>query len=326
MPKLHASIIVTYKCNARCNMCEVWKYPTKTADEITPAIIRKLPDLFFANVTGGEPFIRPDLPDIIHELRKKAKRIVISTNGYFTEKILALCSRYPDLGIRISIEGLQKNNDEIRQLKNGFDRTIRTLMLLRERGMKDIGFGMTVQDSNAEDLACLYELASALGYEFATATLHNSHYFHKWDNVIREPEKVAAEFKKIILKMLKSNDLKKWFRAYFNLGLVRYIRKRPRALPCEMGNDGFFLDPLGEVLACNGMDEKHSMGNLNHQSWDEIWNSEQAQEVRARVKNCRKNCWMIGNAAPAIWHHPVQPVLWVVKNKLRLAFGNDIEV
>jgi molybdenum cofactor biosynthesis enzyme MoaA len=96
-------------------MCEVWKYPTRTEDEITLDVIRKLPNLFFANVTGGEPFIRPDLPLIIRELRKKAKRIVISTNGYFTEKILALCSQYPDLGIRISIEGLPKSNDDIRQ-------------------------------------------------------------------------------------------------------------------------------------------------------------------------------------------------------------------
>lgn len=85
--KLHGSIIVTYRCNARCNMCDVWKFPTKPAEEIGLDVIRKLPNLFFANVTGGEPFVRQDLPDIITELRKKAKRIVISTNGFFTDRI-----------------------------------------------------------------------------------------------------------------------------------------------------------------------------------------------------------------------------------------------
>ncbi|MDD5065733.1 MAG: radical SAM protein [bacterium] len=326
MSKLHASIIVTYKCNARCNMCEVWKYPTKTSDEITLDIVKKLPKLFFANVTGGEPFIRPDLPLIIEELRKKAKRIVISTNGFFTDKIISLCSKYPDLGIRISIEGLQKNNDDIRQLKNGFDKTIKTLLILRDRGVKDIGFGMTVQDSNAEDLTYLYELSCALGYEFATATLHNSHYFHKLDNVIHDKKKVEAEFKKIIVKMLKSNELKKWFRAYFNFGLINYIDNKPRLLPCKMGQDGFFVDPLGDVLACNGMDKKYSMGNLKEQSWEEIWNSPKAREIRQMVGTCSKNCWMIGSAAPAIWHHPVKPVLWVIKNKAKLLFKNDIEL
>jgi sulfatase maturation enzyme AslB (radical SAM superfamily) len=197
-------------------------------------------------------------------------------------------------------------------------------MLLREKGMKDIGFGMTVQDRNAADLPFLYEIAASLGYEFATATLHNSHYFHKWDNVIHDPEKVAVEFKKIIGKMLQSNSPKTWFRAYFNSGLIRYMHNQPRLLPCEMGQDGFFVDPLGDVLACNGMDKKYSMGNLKHQSWEEIWTGEKAQEVRRMVNQCPKNCWMIGSAAPAIRHHPLKPILWVAKNKMRMALKNDI--
>lgn len=44
-------------------------------------------------------------------------------------------------------------------------------------GMKDVGFGMTVQDKNAPDLVPLYELSNEMGMEFATASLHNSFYF-----------------------------------------------------------------------------------------------------------------------------------------------------
>jgi MoaA/NifB/PqqE/SkfB family radical SAM enzyme len=313
---LHASIIVTYRCNARCNMCDVWKSPTKPCEEINLDIIEKLPEMFFTNITGGEPFIRQDLPDIVAAIRKKTKRIVISTNGYFTDRIVSLCKKYPDLGIRISIEGLPKTNDDIRKIPDGFDRGFRTLLELRTLGIKDIGFGMTVQDINYKDLIPLYQLSKALGYEFATATLHNSHYFHKLDNKIKTKEPVIAEFNKLITELLKSNRLKDWFRAYFNHGLVNYIQGNKRMLPCEMGGDGFFVDPYGDILACNGMDEKQSMGNLYTQSWDEIWNSEQAKKVRETVKTCPKNCWMIGSAAPAIRHHPVKPLLWVLKKKL----------
>jgi len=123
MDRLHASIIVTYRCNARCNMCDVWRYPTKASDEITPSLIRKLPNLFFANVTGGEPFVRQDLPEIVCELRKKAKRIVVSTNGFFTGRILSLCKKYPDIGIRISMEGQGGSNDLIRGMPGGYKRT-----------------------------------------------------------------------------------------------------------------------------------------------------------------------------------------------------------
>ena len=324
--KLHGSVIITYRCNARCNMCEVWKNPTKASEEIGVDVIEKLPRMFFTNITGGEPFVRQDLPNIVRVLSKKTKRIVISTNGYFTDRIVALCKKYPDIGIRISIEGLAKVNDEIRRIPDGFDRGLRTLLELRAMGVKDIGFGMTVQDLNYKDLVPLYQLACGLRYEFATSAVHNSHYFHKWDNRIEDRGKACGEFEKLIRLLLKSRRVKDWFRAYFNYGLINYIKGNKRLLPCEMGKDGFFLDPWGDILACNGMDEKVSMGNLKEQTWDEIWNSKRADEVRQRVKDCKKNCWMVGSAAPAMWHHPIKPILWVLKNKIRLVLGKDIDI
>jgi Fe-coproporphyrin III synthase len=319
--KLHGSIIVTSRCNAKCNMCDVWQYPSKPEEEIGLDVYEKLPQMFFTNITGGEPFVRKDLPEIVALLRRKTKRIVISTNGFFTDRIIALCEKYPDLGIRISIEGAQETNDKIRGIPEGTERTERTLLKLREMGIRDIGFAMTVQDMNAKDLVGLYEKAESFGYEFATATLHNSHYFCKTDNRIEDKEMVAGEFRRLIARLLRSNKPKQWFRAYFNHGLINYIYGRPRFLPCEMGQDGFFLDPYGDVLACNGMERKMPMGNLKTQSWDEIWNGVKAHDVRNAVKNCKRNCWMIGSAAPAIWHHPVKPALWVLGNKIQAMQG-----
>ena len=316
--KLHGSIILTYRCNAKCNMCDVWHYPTKPAEEIGLDVIEKLPEMFFTNITGGEPFVRQDIEEIVALLRKKTKRIVISTNGYFTDKIISLCKKYPDLGIRISIEGQKETNDAIRRIPDGYDRSMKTLYTLRDMGIKDIGFGMTVQDVNARDLVPLYELSKELGYEFATATLHNSHYFHKSDNMIHDKDMVIGEFEKLIDELLKSKKLKSWFRAYFNDGLINYIKGNKRLLPCEMGQDGFFMDPWGDILPCNGMDVKQPMGNLKEQSWDEIWNSRRAQEVKNMVKTCPKNCWMIGSVAPAIHRHPIKPIMWVIKRQLGL--------
>ena len=133
--------------------------------------------MYFTNITGGEPFIRDDLEEIVEELGKLSDRIVISTNGFFTDRILKLTKRFPKVGIRISIEGLEKTNNEIRGLPNGFYRGYETLKQLRARGMKDVGFGMTIQDRNAADLVPLYNLSDELGMEFATASLHNSFYF-----------------------------------------------------------------------------------------------------------------------------------------------------
>ena len=319
--KLHGSIIITYRCNARCNMCDCYKDPSKPSDELTLDVIKKLPEMAFTNITGGETFTRLDIGDIVEELYKKTDRIVISTNGSYPDRILDLCKKFPQVGIRISIEGLQETNDKIRGLKDGWNKGYETLTKLVEMGHKDVGFGMTVQDMNCKDLLELYKIADKFGMEFATATLHNSFYFRKTDNKIDDKLMVAKEFEKLINELLKSKSPKKWFRGYFNHGLINYIYGQPRLLPCMMADNGFFLDPFGNVLPCNGSAEKWSMGNLNEKTWDEIWNSKEADEVRNKVRNCNRNCWMIGSAAPAMKKKIWVPAAWVIKHKIKGSYS-----
>lgn len=313
--KLNGTVIVTYRCNAKCTMCNRYKAPSKPEEEISIETIKKLPEMYFTNITGGEPFIRDDLKDIVRELLKKSDRIVISTNGFFTDRIVELCKEFPQVGIRISIEGLEKTNNEIRGLDDGFNRGYTTLKKLVDMGMKDVGFGMTVQDRNAADLVPLYNISDELGMEFATASLHNSFYFVESNNIIKDRLTVAQNFEDLVNRLLDSNSPKKWFRAYFNHGLINYIFSQKRLLPCDMSFDTFFIDPYGDVMPCNGTKEKQVMGNLNRQSWEELWNSEQAEKVRSFVRNCDRNCWMIGSVSPAMHKYIYKPAAWVVKHK-----------
>lgn len=311
---MEALIAITYRCNAKCYMCNTWQFPTDAADEITPQDIEKIPSgLKFVNITGGEPFIRQDIEDIISVVKKKTQRIIISTNGYYTDRIVALAKKNPELGFRISIEGLPEANDALRGIQNGFDRGLRTLLELKELGLKDIGFGITVSDKNAKDLMELYTLAKSLDLEFATAIVHNNYYFHKHDNVIEDKAMVEAEFGRLVTALLKSKKVKDWFRAYFNNGIINYIYGGKRLLPCEMGSDVFFVDPHGEVMPCNAMEE--SMGNIKKQDFDNIWNSAAAEEVRNKVANCGKNCWMIGSVSPAMKKNRMVPIKWIIRNK-----------
>lgn len=315
MKKLNGTVIVTYRCNARCNMCNRYKAPSKPDEELSIETIKKLPLMYFTNITGGEPFIREDIKDIVRELKKKSDRIVISTNGFFTDRIIDLCKEFPDIGIRISIEGLEQTNNEIRGLPDGFNRGYTTLKKLREMGLKDVGFGMTVQDRNAADLVPLYKLSDELDMEFATASLHNSFYFVEAKNIIHDRMMVGKHFEDLVNELLNSNSPKKWFRAYFNHGLINYIYGQKRLLPCDMSFDTFFIDPYGDVMPCNGTKDKEVMGNLNNQTWDELWNSEDAEKVRAKVRHCDRNCWMIGSVSPAMHKYIWVPALWVIHHK-----------
>lgn len=317
---MEACLIVTYRCNAKCYMCNTWQHPSNWHEEFSPELVDKLPEgLSFINITGGEPFLRADIGEIVARALPKTKRLVISSNGYFTDRTIRLFERFGNkIGIRVSIEGLPAANDELRGIKDGFDHGLRTLTTLHGMGIADIGFGMTVSNRNAGDLIELYRLANAMGLEFATATTHNSFYFHTTANRYDDSEAVARAFERVAVELLKTGRPKNWFRAYFNMGLARKARGQKRALPCEVGTDMFFVDPAGNVLPCNGSDEPMIMGNLHEQEFADIWRGPGAEAIRRRVAGCPKQCWMIGSAAPAMRKRIAVPARWVLKNKLRL--------
>lgn len=323
-----ASIILTYRCPMRCKMCNIWKNPTERNKELIADDLKILPHLKFVNLTGGEPFIREDLEQIVEECYRHTNRIVISTSGWFEERVVALAKKFPRIGIRISIEGLSGKNDELRGRDGGFDKGLRTLLRLKEMGVKDIGFGCTVSNNNSKDMLYLYQLSKSMGLEFATAAFHNSFYFHKDDNEITNKEEVCRDFEQLIEWQLKERHPKSWFRAWFNMGLVNYIEGGRRMLPCEAGTANFFIDPTGEVYPCNGMEKKYwieSMGNI-HEATDfsSLWNSPQAEKVRAMVRRCPKNCWMVGTASPVMHKYIKYPLKWAIANKLRSMQGKPV--
>ena len=324
-----ASIITTYRCCMECKMCGVWKHPTDPAKEIRPEELEILPRLKFINITGGEPFVRDDLDKIVEVAFRKAQRVVVSTSGFFVDRVLALARKFPNVGIRVSIEGLSETNDRLRGRPGGFDRGLKTLLELRRMGVRDIGFGITVSNDNSADMLDLFELSKNLKMEFATAAYHNSYYFHKEDNAITNRDEVVANFYELIDRLLAERSPKSWFRAFFNLGLVNYVRGRRRLLPCEAGSVNFFVDPYGEVYPCNGLEKRfwmESFGNIRQaHSFSELWSGERADKVRALVSTCPKNCWMVGTAAPVMKKYLRHPACWVLSNKLRSLSGGKVD-
>ena len=309
-----ASIIVTYKCNSKCCMCYVWKRKETIKMEIKSDIYQKLPQIDTINITGGEPFLHNNLEEIIQILEKKSKRIVISTNGFYKDKIIYLLKKYNKIGVRISIEGINATNDITRGIEGGFEKAISSIHALKKLGLKDLGIGMTINDYNYKDLLEMYQLSESLDVEFTTAAVHNSFYFNKFDNRIDCGELIINIINKLIRRQLSSFRIKDWFRAYFNYGLIKYIQGEARILPCEMGHDSFFLDPYGEIYPCNVMEK--SMGNIADNSFSAIWNSNHSKFVKSEVKHCKKNCWMIGSVSQQIKKYPLKPSLWIFKNKL----------
>jgi MoaA/NifB/PqqE/SkfB family radical SAM enzyme len=312
-------------------MCESWRNPSLIEHEFTPSILEKIPrGMKRLNITGGEPLLRKDLMDIVRILDTKTRRLEISTNGYFTDKILAIVEKFPRITIRVSIEGLSVLNDSLRGIKNGFDHALRTINELKTMGLKDIGFAMVISHNNIDDLLKVYRLSTALNVEFSQSTMHNSFYFFKSDNKIQNIDYVEKKMIEFIQELLFSRRngaglrFKDWFRAYINAGLLKHMKDESRAIPCYAGTESFFIDPQGFILACNGSVEPWVMGDLKSTSFDEIWNSPVAERVRAMVLKCQQNCWMTGSSVPAMRKNIFKPIRWVLINKVRLILKRPI--
>jgi len=314
-------------------MCHTWRFPSKVSEEFSPDVLGSLPSgQTKINITGGEPTLRKDLMDIVEILRPKTSRLEIISNGSFPERLFEIAKRYPEMTFRISLEGLPKVSDEIRGLKDGFDKGLRAILGLLDIGVKDVGISMTISDRNVHDLIPFYHFAARMGIEFTQCVPHNSHYFHKLDNEIRDVPAWRKEVREFMRVLLTSNRrefrlrVKDWFRAYLNLGLLLHVTEGRRPLTCGGGTDFFFVDPFGDVLPCNGMEIKESMGNLNEHTFQKIWSSEQAGEVRSHVAQCDRGCWMVGSAVPAMRKNFLKAVSWTLKNKMNLYVGKDIVI
>ncbi|MCE5333269.1 MAG: radical SAM protein [Desulfobacteraceae bacterium] len=328
---MECAVITTYRCNARCGMCHTWKYPTEPAEEFEPAILEKLPaGMQRLNITGGEPMLREDIREIVRILDRKTNRLEVSTNGFFYDKVLDIAGDYPGICIRVSVEGLPYRNNRLRGLQDGFGRALRLLLRLKQMGVRDIGFAMTISGENCADLMDLYHLAALMDVELANAVVHNSFYFHKEDNMIANPaefETAMVDFMRQLLtspRARMSRRIKDWFRAYINAGLLNHARGEQRSIACGAGTDTFFVDPWGRVLACNGSSMPLVMGDLKTHGFDEIWHCKRAESIRKHVRECRRGCWMTGTAVPAMRRRPVRPLLWVLMNKMRIMQGRQI--
>lgn len=331
------SIITTYRCDSRCSMCYIWQNPTHPNYELDIDTLRKLPGGFdHINVTGGEPTLRKDLFEICQVLHPKARTLEISSNGLHGAVLERIVKAFPAIKVRISVEGFEATNDRIRGEEGGFAKKMEAMNRLIAAGGKDLGFATTFQDENIEEVLGLYQMARKLNVEFATSALHNAFQFHKNDNYIYDRVRVAQRVETLITQMVDSWNVKNWFRAYLNLGLIAKVLGQDRLHPCTQGTDNVFIDPWADVWACNVRNDL-LMGNLRDQCWEAIYHGPVATAVRSEVASCAQNCWMVSSAKTAMRsrHNARLPKLavlrWVMWNKakrtlrLPIAFSRYID-
>jgi len=323
---LYFVYFVTERCNARCKHCLLGQKRADPTGELTIDEIAKVSasmgDMLFFTPTGGEPFLRRDLSEIVHifHVNNHALNVGIPTNGSMPGRVLnsvkTMLEENPDLDLHIdvSIDGLPELHDEIRQVPGLFHRAIETYKALRELEHFYPKFStciqVTVSAFNQHQLLDLYDyLKRKVGVNTVFTLLTRG-----------EPRDPAAknfdiskyeEFHRVLEEDNKRLILSGYYKMPFSdvLNAKRIVRPRIIAktvrenryqIPCYAGTLGGAMFSKGQVLPCE-LRWRDVIGNVRDVDYDfmKLWLSPKADEIRRDIRKnkcfCTYECFLTIN-------------------------------
>ena len=305
---------ITYRCQSRCETCSIWKQkPGKelTLDEISE--FAKKNDYFkWVGLTGGEPFLRSDIVEIVDAFKSYSKglyMVAMPTNSLSNPEMIAskveqmLESGMPRVIMTLSLDGYRELHDKIRGTKGNFDRVMDLTKRLREikknyNGLSFL-FGYTMSKFNQGALQQTYE---AVKKELDWVTYNDFHvnlgqvsgiyYGNKDVDMRADGAALAEELGNFIRKRkLKIGPVQMIENAYLKR-LVDYIRTGESPMKSRSLDASLFLSSGGEVYP--SIMWERELGNVRDTGYDlePIWCSKGAEEVRSLIKEGKEPaCW-----------------------------------
>ncbi len=325
-----AVLAVNGVCNAQCQMCSIWE--TEHAPSLDLSAIEALPrSLRDLNLSGGEPFLRDDLLDLARAARRRLPRarIVVSTNGFLTERVLrtaAACQRERlRIGIAVSVDGIGPMHDRVRGVPGAFRKVLATLRGLRALRYRPRTVAFTVTHHNPLHLWGVHRLATRLGAQFSCTLAQDSpHYFQiegQSDHRGEAPA-LAGQLARVVRAELGRWSPKGWARAYYLTLLLHTARSGSRPLPCRAGRDFFYADWTGAVYPCNVL--PIALGRLDGRTpVRDILSRPETRSALRPVDSCRR-CWMVCTARSALRRAWPGALRWIVRAQARRLAGAPI--
>lgn len=314
---------VTFGCNAKCVMCDSWQLPTSgdlTLDEIRN-IYGQLPPMDVVRLTGGEPFVRRDFPQIFQSALDALQPLWmhVSSNGFLTERIVNFCQQRDTsvpLELAISIDGVGDYHNRIRGHTMAWQtawKTLNQLAPLRKRLQLSLTVNQTVADNQGlEEYERLHEYLQPLEIEHhvIVAYAESATYSLERDRKIENDANFYPTFAELDRTQLEdmlrlAEQHARHLPLHRRLPRLYYLRGLKRRLPggatrrppvCQALHTHLRLFPNGDVPVCQF--NSQIVGNLQKQAFHEVWMSVMAAEQRQWVRNCA-GCWAECEVAPS---------------------------
>lgn len=196
---------VTQRCNLKCRHCYADATPKATTNELSYLEAKDMledlaqfgsPAILFS---GGEPFLRSDLVDLVHFATRMGLRAVISSNGTLITKKRAEELKEAGLSyIGISLDGLGQTHDQFRGVEGAFQKALEGIANTQAAGIK-VGLRLTMNEVNRKQITdlftlmrerkiprvCFYHMVSACrSYDLGATTLSHAETRRIVDSII----------------------------------------------------------------------------------------------------------------------------------------------
>ncbi|OQX24590.1 MAG: 12,18-didecarboxysiroheme deacetylase [Desulfobacteraceae bacterium IS3] len=155
---------ITRRCNLKCVHCYAHAKDIEFENELTTAEGKALIDdlaQFGAPVlllSGGEPLVRKDLPELAEYAVQKGMRAVISTNGTLIDRNTAQILKKIGLSyVGISLDGMEEVNDRFRGVKGAFQKALEGIRNCKDAGIK-VGLRFTINKFNVSEIPKLFDV------------------------------------------------------------------------------------------------------------------------------------------------------------------------
>jgi selenobiotic family peptide radical SAM maturase len=235
------------------------------------------------SLTGGNPFLYPHLMDLYRAASERGFSLALLGNPTSREVLKELIAIQKPTHIQVSLEGLPEHNDYIRG-KGHFERVMKFLQLLRELNI----FSMVMLTLTKENMSQIIPLGEML--EGIVDRFHFNRLSMVGEGInLSLPER--DEYKAFLneyIEVAKKNSVLGFKDNMINI-LMHEKGQKPfggcAGYGCGAAFNFLALLPDGEVHACRKLPSY--LGNINHQSISEIYDSELASRYRSGCSSCR---------------------------------------
>ena len=313
--------MATLKCDLSCRHClsvsqdnSFSDMPLKAVRELVDEIADMGVEEFL--ITGGEPLVRTDLPEIVNYLGFREQNWTLNTATMPSEyQRKALKANIPGF-VAVSLDGPREIHDSFRGRKGAWEEAMEAIRFFKSLPGVRVCAGTTVTSVNYRYLEETFHIVTESGAD-------------RWGIHLLVPEGRAAHCADLFLS---KRQLKK---------LIRFVARKRRYFPVEMADEiGYLgmLEPLvrdfpltcgagksqcvilpdGEVVPCTTLDRSFSAGNIHRRPLREIWKEgfnklrdyEPEGECRECIYHpaCRSGCWLQRKNGKEcfreVWHIP----------------------